>query len=294
MPTFFVIGAAKCGTTSLHGYLDRHPEISMSKVKEPMYFTPPALRDVWPHSEVAKTRDQYLELFDREAPIRGESSTAYTMDPIWPGVAEAIHAEVPDARLVYVVRDPMDRVLSAWVEMNSGRNKERPPRRGLILDREIFGDFDDPSNYYTWPGMYMTQLERYLRLFPERSIKIVDSNDLRLNREATMCEIFAFLGADADFTHPEFAREENSLAIKTVEGLPYIRMSNSRSLRRLVDLLPASTREWAVETVRRPFLSPAAKPTLDPGLRRALEDHFRPEVNALREFTGRSFSSWSI
>src|SRR4051812_36073420 len=107
LPTFLVIGAAKSGTTSLHSYLDLHPRVAMSEPKEPSFFN----REDW---EIR--RDWYESLFDPAAEVRGESSTAYTRYPIVRGAPERIRALVPDAKLVYVVRDPIDRLVAHWVQ----------------------------------------------------------------------------------------------------------------------------------------------------------------------------------
>src|SRR3954471_19285474 len=98
LPTFFIVGAPKSGTTSLHAYLAEHPGIAMTTVKECMLFAAPQWRE-----RIA----DYAALFERDAPVRGESSTAYSSYPYAPEVPERVAATVPDARIVYVVRDPL-------------------------------------------------------------------------------------------------------------------------------------------------------------------------------------------
>ena len=112
LPTFFVIGAAKSGTTSLHYYLDQHPDVHMSREKEPNYFSF-AHRPGGP-KHVIRDRRAYKALFDSPAPVRGEASVTYSFWPHPPDVAERIHAAVPDAKFVYVVRDPVERTLSHY------------------------------------------------------------------------------------------------------------------------------------------------------------------------------------
>src|SRR4051794_21023487 len=104
LPNFFIIGAGKAGTTSLHAYLKLNPAIHMSKVKEPNFFTAPD--PARPHANGQMTDpEQYRAMFVTDKPLRGESSTSYTLHPLRPGVPERIHALVPDARFVYLVRD---------------------------------------------------------------------------------------------------------------------------------------------------------------------------------------------
>src|SRR5688500_3515585 len=96
LPTFITIGAAKSGTTSLHYYLDQHPEISMSSPKETNFFE---------RSDAAESLDEYQLHFRAGFPARGESSVHYTCFPTIPDVQERIASALPDVKLIYIVRD---------------------------------------------------------------------------------------------------------------------------------------------------------------------------------------------
>lgn len=294
MPTFFVIGAAKCGTTSLHYYLNLHPEISMSQIKEPMFFLPQEVRDAWSLDSPANARSEYLALFEADTQVRGEASTAYSKYPMVEGVPEAIHAEVPDAKIIYSVRDPIERVPSSWVQTQQTRQSSNRRGKRVASLSEMVEPFDGPDNHLVWPGMYMTQLKQYLEYFPERSIMVVDSHELKRDRESVMSEVFAFLGVDPEFRSPRLFEERNTLATKVIERDLYARFTESRILRRLVDGLPESARDRTVESVRRSLSKSAEKPVIDPVLRKRLKEHFRPEVDELREFSGLPFASWSV
>src|SRR5687768_8813331 len=102
LPNLIIIGAMKCGTTSMHGYLRRHRQIEMSGTKELDFFI--AGRN-W-----EKGPDWYASQFPGGTAIRGESSPNYTSALIFPGVPERMHSVVPDARLLFMVRDPVDRI----------------------------------------------------------------------------------------------------------------------------------------------------------------------------------------
>src|SRR5689334_1125972 len=110
LPNLIIIGAPKAATTSLHGYLKQHPEVGMSAAKELSYFW----RDDW------RERQAWYEAqFDFEDPrvrVRGESTPFYAAYPFRKHVPERMHELVPDAKLVYVVRDPIDRLVSHWVQ----------------------------------------------------------------------------------------------------------------------------------------------------------------------------------
>ncbi len=150
-PTFFIIGAAKCGTSSLHFYLDQHPEISMSSIKEPSVFSTPRWAARW---------DDHEGLFDCEARVRGEGSTTYSRYPVEGDAAEAIHAAVPGAKLIYLVGEPVERAVSDYMQAKVMGLERRPFDEAV---REL--PFDDPENYYLCASKYTMQLERYLEAF---------------------------------------------------------------------------------------------------------------------------------
>src|SRR3954470_10329564 len=119
LPTVIAIGAMKCGTTALHRYLDAHPQISMATVKEVNFFigattAPDGDEDTWwQHGQWHRGVAWYAGLFDETAPVRGETSPGYT-SPASTEAAGRMAAVVPDARLVYLVRHPLDRAVSQY------------------------------------------------------------------------------------------------------------------------------------------------------------------------------------
>lgn len=104
LPNVLVIGAMKAGTTSLHRHLDLHPEIGMSERKELHLFTRPDWR---------QHLDWYTGHFSSAAPVQGESSPNYTKRRLFPGVPARIAAALPEVRLIYILRDPVERMRSA-------------------------------------------------------------------------------------------------------------------------------------------------------------------------------------
>jgi hypothetical protein len=106
LPNLIVIGAAKCGTTSLHEYLDEHPEISMSREKELHFFVD--------GKNWGRGLAWYESHFDSAAPVRGESSPGYSAFPLYRGVPERMAETIPEAKLIYLVRDPVQRIVSHY------------------------------------------------------------------------------------------------------------------------------------------------------------------------------------
>src|SRR5215211_135725 len=202
LPNFFVIGAAKCGTTSLHEYLKLHPEIEMSARKELQVFT----RDDW-REKLA----WYVGQFTGSTPLRGESSPAYTMFPFLPSPAARIHELVRDARLIYLVRDPVERALAHYVEWFALGLEDRSIEEALA-------DVESPRNPYMCASRYATQLECYLRRFDPAQILVIDREELLERRAAVLREVFRFLGVDPEFTTPAFSRIHNPAAAKVRYG----------------------------------------------------------------------------
>src|ERR671918_241426 len=108
VPTFFVIGASKAGTTSLHHYLGAHPGIAMTEPKEPHLLCGP--RDFHDRLFV------YGQILDASSPIRGEVSPGYSLYPFDPEVPDRMREIAPEARLVYLVRDPVERATAHYAE----------------------------------------------------------------------------------------------------------------------------------------------------------------------------------
>jgi Sulfotransferase domain len=274
LPNLVVIGGLKCGTTSLHHYLGLHPEIDMSRPKELNYF----IRELnW-----ALGSEWYASHFDAGAAVRGETSPHYTNYPRFDGVAERMGSVIPDARLIYMVRNPIDRMLSHYLHNVAGGYDDRPLGEAL----------SEPDSAYVNRSRYWMQLERYLERFDSR-ILVVAREDLLTQRAATMRHVFGYLGADEGFESPQFSREwetgtgKGSGSFRLMDRA--VRLPGLRALDRNFDRLPEGLR-WMVERViHDPGAGEAPKPTVPDELRTRLSELFRDDVSRLEEFTGRRF-----
>jgi Sulfotransferase domain len=285
LPNFFIIGAAKTGTTSLHYYLDQHPEIQMSVNKEPNFFSGPANGIPYPMGRV-ETIEEYEELFDEVVPLRGEASVGYTNHPRRQNVPEKIKEVVPDARFIYLVRDPVARTVSQYHH----RVALEGERRSL---GEALGDLSDPYSPYLGPSLYMSQLDLYLRHFPSDRLMIVDQAELLSDRRSTLREIFSFLGADDAIDSSCFDNELNTGTEHRLYPPRYTRLLGPVSSP-LASWVPRSVRRSARRSVERLLWRPVEKMTLEDVLRERLEHLFSKDVQRLRAFTGKSFPTWSI
>ena len=285
-PTFLVIGGMKCGTTSLHHYLGEHPEIQkLPRMKETNFFSgPPEGIPYPPGSRRIAHIEEYESLFDDAYEVRGEASPCYTLYPRRKGVPERIKALIPDAKLIYLVRDPVARAVSQYRFSVSVENEHRSLSEALA-------DLSDPYSLYTCPGFYAAQLERYLLHFPQENILVVDQADLHAERQATLCEIFAFLGVDDSFISPLFDDEFNT----GEERRTYSRfvILHRRTQARLQGL-PRGLRRFLRRAIEDVVSRPLEPPVLDDDLRARLQTLYASDVQRLRELTGKSLPSWSV
>jgi hypothetical protein len=287
LPTFFIIGAAKSGTTSLAYYLGLHPEIHMSPVKEPHFFAGPENGLPYPKSRVDRLED-YERLFETDLLVRGEASPSYSQYARRTGVPARIKESVPDAKLVYIVRDPIARTISHY-----GHWSATGERRSL---RDSLADAESLTNIYTCGGRYATQLEQYLQVFPQEQILVLDQHELRRDRAATLRKTYAFLDVDPSFTSVDFDRQLGTREEHRSYGSRYAQLRQRVSMGALSRLPKPLRRQMrrGVEAVESKVLPPVEPPTLDEDMRERLLELYRPEVERLRALTGEPFASWSL
>ena len=266
LPTFVIIGAQKCGTTALHSYLLRHPEISMSRPKELDYFVAERNWD--------RGLDWYRERFDPSKPVRGESSPNYTTHPRFAGVPERMVDLIPDAKLIFMVRDPIKRIRANWIHTYSNRVESRPMHEAVL---------DESRLSYIMRSKYHMQLTRFLEHYPMERILIVEQDELMNERRQTLQRVFRFLEVREDIWRESYntARLETSTRWRRT-GLGAL----------AADRLPGKT--WRRLRNRRPFAFPFEQPPMDDALHAELASRLRDDVAAFRELTGRKFESWSL
>ncbi len=276
LPNLIIIGGLKCGTTSLHHYLNLHPEIAMSRPKELNFFVSELN---WPLG-----RDWYAGHFDPSARIRGESSPHYTNRPSFNGVPGRMRELLgSDVRLVYVVRDPIDRMLSHYLH-NVGGGYE---------DRSLVDALSDPESSYVARSRYFFQVEPYLEEFGADRVQIVGREELKADRPGTMRRSFEFLGVDPNFTSEQFEREWETGVAKTGSRFRLmdraVRLPGLRAIDRNFDRLPESLRWLAERVVHDPDRGEVAKPEVPDSLRRHLVELFRDDTTKLERLAERSF-----
>jgi hypothetical protein len=287
LPTFIVIGAMKSGTTSLYHYLRNHEQIFMSRIKELDFFAEAAN---W-----SRGIDWYRHQFvgAENALARGEASTLYTKFPEHQGVPERIADALPDVRLVYVVRDPIERLRSHYQHrVMTGREKS-PPEVALL---------ENPS--YLNCSRYAMQLERYLDHFPREQILLVTSEALKSDRTVTVKRLYEFLGVDSSLLPAgldrEFYRTEQRRNYPAVvwwtRRFAKRHTPQAKRAKELVDMMLERGGPGVTSKPRAVSVASAAaeNAVLSPELRERLTDLVRDDVARFRRYMPPTFDGWGI
>lgn len=191
-PNLFIIGAMKSGTTSLHSYLKSHPDIFMCEPKEPFYFVKEKnwkLGEKW-----------YLNLFAEatDQPVIGESTTDYTKKPQYKGVPERIYEFNPDARFIYVMRDPVERTISHYWHNVRWHSEHRDMLKAISQTREYI----DVSHY-------AMQLDPFFKLFGKSNVFTLTFEELTSRLEESLKKIFEWIGVSTNFVLPDVNLKKN-------------------------------------------------------------------------------------
>ena len=274
LPTFLVIGAHKSGTTTLHSMLAEHPDIYLPEEKEPHFFVP----ELCPHD-----RTWYESLFEPGAGHhhRGEASPGYTMFPLFAGAPQRIAELLPDVRLVYLVRDPIERMRSAYLQSAAeGLTVHGSLRRELLW-----------SLHHLSVSQYALQIQRYLPHFDREQLLVVTTEELEAEPAGTLQRVLGHLGLSADWVPSQPSRRLNTssrLVAMRRRYRPLHRWFMGRSgydsaLGRRLRYSRFATRPFREDELR-----------VDDELRDRLAVMLRSDVAALRDIVGDGFDGWGL
>lgn len=268
-----IIGAQKCGTTSLARQLAAHPEICFCEVKEPGYFN--TVRD-W-ESGLAAYHGLYSP---RDGQICGEASTMYTFLPEWHGTHSRLFAYNPDLKLIYIMRDPIDRVIS---------NYSHRLVRGTVKDSPEVAIASDPT--YINRSRYGVQIKPYVELFGERNILFLIFEEFFSDQSKALKRIAKFLDIDPngfDDLGSLLAAQHQSVGQRHLPS-PLRKVVHQAGWVRLSSYVPKSMRYLA----RRVFGKKLErKPDLTPEFRETLWRLLEADVSEIEALLGRGLHPW--
>ncbi|NNE08124.1 MAG: sulfotransferase [Gemmatimonadetes bacterium] len=294
LPDFIVIGAGRSGTTSLHHCLKQHPDIFMCPHKSPNYFVSHEKQPARENARVramarqwVSDRGEYENLFDgaRGEKVRGEVSPVYLQAESAPA---AIHEACPEAKLIAVLRNPIDRAYAHFLGRRRDGLEPRADFRAVVAT-ELSAPLPDDVAFgsYLGCGRYHHFLRGYYERFPHERIRVFLFDDLRRDLPGLMREIYAFLDVDAGFSPDTTYRHNRTGVIENpVARFVWTRTAPIRTLLR--PLWPEFVRD-GVHPLKAVSL---VKPELDPAIRADLIDVFREDVIRLQNLIGRDLAHW--
>ncbi|QUY44823.1 sulfotransferase [Acaryochloris marina] len=293
LPNFLIIGAAKGGTTSLYYYLDQHPQVYMSPVKEPRFF---ALEDedlnfcspdeLFVENSILDFGD-YCQLFEgatNEVAI-GEASPLYLYSTKAPS---RIKHYIPDIKLIAILRDPVDRAYSSYMHYVREGYEQCSFAKALAVEEQRIHENWVYMWYYKRCGYYHEQIKRYLDTFDASQIKICLYDDLKANTPLFLQDIFSFLNVDSSFV-PD-------LSVLNASGVPKSRLlynflDRGNPARTMLKVLPHDLRRAIAKPLRKWNLE---KPTLPPEVGNDLRSVYRDDILKLQDLIDRDLSSWLL
>jgi hypothetical protein len=295
-PNTFIIGAPKCGTSSLYDYLGGHPDIYMSPVKEPFYFCP----DVpGPPNRMRFGEDEteYLGLFRDAGPARciGEASTAYLRSHQAPRLIREL---APEARLIVMLRNPVDLVHALHGErVSHGAEDVLEFGEAIALDderrqgRSLPPSAEARGTTYGEAASFGPQLARWLEAFPREQLHIIILEEFARDTLGSFREVLEFLGVAPDYRPSSFGVSNRSHSMRGGMVRSATRSAPVRWLRTaaLPRLIGPNRAARAARTFRHSRLArrPNPRPPMPKQLRRDLERRFAADVEAVSAVVGR-------
>lgn len=271
-PEFLVIGAMKAGTTALYHMLAQHPQIGMSRMKETDYFIA--------EKNLSLGSRWYAAQFP-DAPCRGEVSPNYCKDDIFPGVAARVAESLPQARLILLVRDPVDRFAAHYRHAWATGNMNVLPER-LLNTAE--------GGHMLATSRYAERLAPWRDRFPDQRLLVLAFETLIAAPQPAMDRVWTFLGLQGFPIETPETRNDAASVAAVPAGIQ--RLWRSRAARRLDPLIGRGPRKAARRLFSRAPQRPV--PPLPDAVLSEVAQRLTPDAERLRRETGNAFADWQI
>lgn len=290
LPNFLIIGAAKGGTTSLYYYLNQHPQVFMSPVKEPRFFALEGEKldfcspdELFVENSVT-TFEEYSSLFQgvKDEIAIGEASPLYLYSPKAP---QRIKHYIPNVKLIAILRDPVQRAYSSYMHyvregyetLSFAESLEAEEKR--IYENWVY------MWYFKRCGFYYEQLKRYFNTFDTKQMKVYLYEDLG-DTPSFLKDVFTFLEVDNTFI-PD-------LSILNASGVPksrllYNLLDRGNAVRSALKILPEHFRKNVANSLRKWNLQ---KPSLPVDVGAQMREMYREDILKLQDLIDRDLSKW--
>lgn len=283
-PNFFIVGAAKSGTSALSDFLSQHEEIVFSSIKEPFFFI---------DDPRVKNESEYLKLFssrDKKVAV-GEGSTGYLFSEKSPNLIKKF---CPSAKIIIMLRNPIDMAFSLWKYMCVHGNetmdfqdalRDRVDRTEELFKKSCAGRSE---NYlYIDRASYFDQVKRFIDIFGENNIKIIVFERFIENPNEICSDVFKFLGVSSDFK-PKFRVVNPSGEIR----FQWLKRLKNRKYPLLKKIIPINLRYRVREAVRDFNVNKKGKVTLPFYIRKEVGAYFSDDVGKLKKFLSDDLTEW--
>lgn len=285
-PNFFIVGAQKAGTTSLYFYLKKIPGVYMSPLKELFYFAPHAVQSSI--ADMIKDKKEYLNLFKnaRGYIAVGEATPIYLWDPDAP---KLIHQTIPHARIIVILRDPVERAYSNYLMKKKYSGMESSFYDELMRDYKSQEKLFGRAQLYVEFGMYYEQVKRYFDIFGRERVKVIIFEEFVQHPEQSVNEVLTFLGVNYAVTeireqYNPYSVPRSRLALWIFAFFRGLRARNMKFYK-ILTLLPDSLIESLPEKM---LFKRKQKPKIEPKAVKFLQDIYRDDVIRLESLLGRS------
>jgi len=298
-PNYIIVGAAKCGTTSLAALLGQHPDVFMTEPKEPNFFC-------WDEF-YSRGFEWYEALYEGSEGMkaRGEASVYCSVQHLCPNAADRIAACDPKMKIIYIVRHPLKKLESTWMQWRS-ISTDRAAEIGRVLHlgdepvelvRHSFADtLRDDRMGLVRTANYWREISVYRERFSDDQILVLFLEDMKTDRAAILRRCFEFLGVDPDVEVGESKGHLNRAVDKTI---PRPFFSKLRLLpgirpiyRRASKIIPESVRMAVSGRLLR--VPVKARPEWEDDLRKNVVDSLEEDVRTFLEFYGKPADFWSL
>jgi hypothetical protein len=300
LPDFLVVGAAKSATSSLHEYLDQHPQIKMPSQKESWFFSfynkPVAYDSPGKLSDLVSELDEYLHLYDgaSNSQILGDAcpSYLYTYEDTIKNIRLLYSVEaLKNLKIIISLREPVSRAYSQYYTFK--RKVEEPLSfEQAVMAETVKQRMQNNWNIfydYTGFGLYSKQVEAFQQAFGKQSVMVVLFDEVHKDMPAVCRSLYRFLGVDADFTVDDKEKHNSFAGEPSLKWLVAGLFSKNKFKRKISSLIPKPLRMLILYVILKPLLR---RKELDEDTRLYLADFFRADILRLEKLIDQDLSAW--
>ncbi len=286
LPDFFIVGAPKCGTTTLYHFLASHPEVSMSVPKELNFFSGKEILDqrLYYKTFLVKNLNEYKNHFKKikNEKITGESSVSYLYYKEVPG---KIHKLIPEAKIIIMLRDPVQRAVSHYM-MDRRLGYVNIPFEDIVFKNNNSEKLELYYQQYIKLGMYYNPVKRYMDVFGEDQVWIGFTDDLNNNPETVLGDLIDFLGVSRN-------NSKNISEKRNVNKIPKLdliaNLYKSGKLRKTLNLiLPDKIKK----NIKKILFKSSVKQVVDKDLEMHLRKLYSEDILKLRKLVNKDLGEW--